>query len=168
MTGRVLKLKRGRTAQQERAAVPTACIGKLLGLSLPNEVLVELPGAEAPALARLGMDCDAERLQSAIDLQQPAVLTFEEGDPNRPILLGLIAPVREARQPIPARENAFIVEADADGRRVKLQAQEEIVLQCGDASISLKRNGRVLIRGAYVETNATTTNRIKGGNVRIN
>ena len=60
------------------------------------------------------------------------------------------------------------VAADADGRRVRLTAQEEIVLQCGDSSITLKRNGRVVIRGSYVETHASGTNRIKGGNVRIN
>ncbi|HET8933328.1 MAG TPA: DUF6484 domain-containing protein [Polyangiales bacterium] len=168
MTGRVLKLKRRRAAQQERTALPTACVGRVVGLALPDEVFVALPGAEAPVLARLGMDCDAERLQCAIDLQQPAVLTFEEGDSDRPILLGLIAPARESRQPSPTDENSFVIEADADGKRVKLHAQEEIVLQCGDSSISLKRNGRVVIRGAYVETNAAATNRIKGGSVRIN
>ena len=60
------------------------------------------------------------------------------------------------------------IEADVDGRRVRLTAQDEIVLQCGSASVTLRRNGRVVIRGAYVETHSEGTNRIKGGQVQIN
>ena len=49
-----------------------------------------------------------------------------------------------------------------------LEGHDEIVLKCGDASITLKRDGKVLLRGAYVETQATGVNRIKGGSVKIN
>ena len=40
--------------------------------------------------------------------------------------------------------------------------------RCGKASITLRRNGRVLIRGFRVETRAEAVNRIKGGSVQIN
>lgn len=59
-------------------------------------------------------------------------------------------------------------EVFADGKRVHVEAEEEIVLRCGKASITLRSNGRVIIRGAYVETHASGTNRIKGGSVLIN
>jgi hypothetical protein len=59
-------------------------------------------------------------------------------------------------------------EARIDGKRVVLTGEEEIELRCGDASISLKKNGKLVIRGAYVETHARGTNRIKGGSVQIN
>ena len=36
------------------------------------------------------------------------------------------------------------------------------------ASITLRRNGRLVVRGAYVETRAEGVNRIKGGSVKIN
>lgn len=171
MTGRVVKLKRRRSAAtaQEGQAQPSACLGKLCGLAQPDGVWVELPRTGERALARLALDCDVVRIQRAIDRRQQAVLVFEDGDSSRPIVLGLIAPLQmppEAK-PEPAH-GAFEIVADADGRRVRLMAQEEIVLQCGESSISLKRNGRIVIRGAYVETNAVTTNRIRGGNVRIN
>ncbi len=52
-----------------------------------------------------------------------------------------------------------------DGKRVVLTAEDEVVFQCGKASITLRRNGRVVIRGVYVETYATGTNRVKGGQV---
>ena len=61
-----------------------------------------------------------------------------------------------------------VIEADVDGKRVRIVAQDEIVLECGQASITLRRNGRVIIRGTYVETHSEGTNRIKGAQVRIN
>jgi hypothetical protein len=70
--------------------------------------------------------------------------------------------------PPPLDEPACVLEADVDGRRVKIVARDEIVLECGEASITLRRNGKVIVRGTYVETYSTGTNRVKGGQVRIN
>jgi hypothetical protein len=75
------------------------------------------------------------------------------------------APVESAS---PAPADALVIDADADGRRVRVSAKDEIVFQCGEASITLKSDGRVIVRGTYVETHSTGTNRIKGGQVRIN
>ena len=61
-----------------------------------------------------------------------------------------------------------VIEADVDGRRVRIIAKDEIVFECGQASVTLRRNGRIIIRGTYVETHSEGTNRIKGGQVRIN
>lgn len=63
---------------------------------------------------------------------------------------------------------AMTFEADVDGARVRITARDEVVIQCGKASITLRRNGRVVIRGSHVETASTGTNRIKGGQVRVN
>jgi hypothetical protein len=70
-------------------------------------------------------------------------------------------------RPAPDR-GAPVIEADVDGKRVRVTAQDEIVLECGNASITLRRNGRILIKGTYVETRSEGTNRIKGGQVQIN
>lgn len=55
-----------------------------------------------------------------------------------------------------------------DNKRVEIEGQDEVVLRCGKASITLRRNGRVVIRGAYIESRSEGTNRIKGGHVLIN
>lgn len=75
----------------------------------------------------------------------------------------LQAPVSHTATPEPQ-----VIEADIDGRRVKIVARDQIVLECGEASITLHRNGRIVIKGTYVETSSEGTNRIKGGQVRIN
>lgn len=66
------------------------------------------------------------------------------------------------------RETPRVFEADVDGARVRICARDEVVIQCGKASITLRRNGRIVIRGTYVATDSAGTNRIRGGQVRVN
>jgi hypothetical protein len=66
------------------------------------------------------------------------------------------------------RETPRVFEADVDGARVRICARDEVVIQCGKASITLRRNGRIVIRGTYVATDSAGINRIRGGQVRVN
>jgi hypothetical protein len=166
MTGRVLDLKLAKSPSAGATSQPGVRLGKLLALAAPNGVWVELDPTTERVLARLGIACDAAHLTHAIEQGQCAVVAFENGDCARPIVLGILSPLQPTAAP--SAPPGFVVEADADGRSVRLEAQEEVVLQCGLSSITLKRNGKVVIRGSYIETYASGTNRIKGGNVRIN
>jgi uncharacterized protein (DUF2345 family) len=56
----------------------------------------------------------------------------------------------------------------ADDERFVVSAEREIVLQCGDASITLTRAGKVLIKGTYVLSRSSGYNKIKGAAVDIN
>jgi Domain of unknown function (DUF6484) len=132
-----------------------------------GEIQVQLDPGGPAVIARLAVSATRERIDLAITQCQQTVVVFENGDRARPIIMGFI----ETMQPTPAAppaETVQIVEADVDGKRVRVTAQDEIVLQCGSASVTLRRNGRVLIRGTYVETRSDGTNRIKGGQVQIN
>jgi hypothetical protein len=77
------------------------------------------------------------------------------------------ADTRESKA-VPDVPGAPAFEADVDGARVRICARDEVVISCGAASITLRRNGRVVIRGTHVETRAAGTNRIRGGQVRVN
>jgi hypothetical protein len=57
---------------------------------------------------------------------------------------------------------------DADGERLLLSARNQLVLKCGKASITLTREGKVLIQGSYVSSRSTGVIRIKGGSVQLN
>lgn len=85
------------------------------------------------------------------------LLVFEQERSDQPVIFGPLH--RTPRKP---------VEALVNGKRVVLDAQDEVVLRCGDASITLRRYGRIVIRGTYVETRAQGVNRIRGGSVQIN
>jgi hypothetical protein len=41
-------------------------------------------------------------------------------------------------------------------------------LRCGEASISLSRDGKVVIRGRHIVSHASGVNRIRGGSVELN
>lgn len=58
--------------------------------------------------------------------------------------------------------------AEVDGMRVVIRGYEEIVLECGEATIILKANGKIVIRGVEIESHAMGLNRIKGGGVKVN
>ena len=92
------------------------------------------------------------------------VLMFENGDPSRPIIMGML---RTARAwPLP--DQPATVEVDVDGERMVVTAKEQLVLRCGKASITLTKAGKVLIHGAYVSNRSSGVMRIKGGSVQIN
>ena len=111
-----------------------------------------------PLAARTTQRLDAKTVRRAIEERQEALLAFDEG---RPIVMGLLVNTVDLEASKPD-------EALVDGKRVVLEGKDEIVLRCGEASITLRRNGRVVIRGAYVEARSKGVNRIRGGSVQIN
>ena len=57
---------------------------------------------------------------------------------------------------------------EVDGKRVALTGQEEVVLKCGAASITLTKAGKIVIRGKSLLNRASGVNRIMGGSVQVN
>jgi hypothetical protein len=135
--------------------VPGVIIGRLVGFSASGEPLIQLPedGGKNSRPARSAIVLDRRHVAAEV------VLTFENGDRDKPIILGLLSATGST-------PTALEVTADED--RLELTADREIVLRCGRASITLTRAGKVLIRGAYVLSRSSGANRIKGGSVQIN
>lgn len=49
-----------------------------------------------------------------------------------------------------------------------LTAQNELTLRCGKASITLTKEGKIILRGTYISSRSSGANRIKGGSVHLN
>lgn len=147
-------------------SLPGVIIGELLAL-LPEtqNALVRYPGQSTEA---------AITARSCIDLRghhigQSVVLVFEQGDPMRPIVMGLLqGQVSKAGLPLSTVTVPAEVHVDADGARLIVIAKEQLVLRCGKASITLTKAGKVLIDGSYVLSRSSGVNRIKGGSVQLN
>jgi len=146
-------------------------LGWLSPESTETSLVVDYEGNTlGPLRARATIVLDQAALARAVATRQAVTLLFENGDPRLPIAIGL---VREPPSPLeqlltgesPSRGT---IEATLDGQRVTLTADREIVLRCGAASLTLRRDGKVILRGIYVETHAAGTNRIKGAQVKIN
>lgn len=92
------------------------------------------------------------------------VVALEAGDPRKPIILGVIQEQPDA----PSQEAGSRPIVEADGERYVITAEREIVLRCGDASITLTRAGKVIIKGNYILSRSTGYNKIKGAAIDIN
>jgi hypothetical protein len=151
-------------------------VGWLDSSSTPERLCVDHPGSPlGPIAARTTVAISPAQLARAIAARQGALLVFENADPALPIVIGLIqspeASAFEALLDAPrdvSRSAAPERAARLDGVSVVLEGEREVVLRCGDASLTLRRDGKAIIRGTYVETHSKGINRIKGGAVKIN
>lgn len=133
-------------------------VGELVGMT-EQTPLVVYPGQTGSA---------AIAARSIVDVQsthvgKPVVLVFDGGDPAKPIVLGVLRHDTSSLDPSPGQ-----VEIDADGKRLTVTAQQELVLRCGKASIVLTKAGKVLVEGTYISSRSSGVNKIKGGSVHIN
>jgi Domain of unknown function (DUF6484) len=99
---------------------------------------------------------------SSSDVGRGVLLIFERNDILRPIVAGMFQ--RGSTAAIAGRR----IELLADGETLTITADKQVVLKCGDASITLTREGKVLIRGTYILNRSSGVNKIKGGSVQIN
>jgi phage baseplate assembly protein gpV len=144
-----------------RGTLPEAVIGEIVAIVDDGcTPLVLFPGQPGTA---------ALRARSVLDLHgahigQQAVLSFEGGDASRPIVMGVLR--QPGDRPLDAPPGQ--VQVEADGQRMVVNARQELVLQCGKASITLTKAGKVLIQGTYVSSRSSGVNRVKGGSVQLN
>ena len=121
-----------------------------------------------------------------LHISRQVALLFNEGDPVKPVIMGLIHnPLEEMLENFelslaPETQDeasttnksidslGALDDVSVDGQRVVIQAQQEIVLKCGEASITLTRAGKILIRGKYLLNRSSGVNRIMGGSVQVN
>jgi len=167
-------------------------IGILEGLDEQGNVLVNFAEnqCDAPLVA---ISTVAINQQQA---GQQVALLFAEGKLVKPVVMGLIhnplnqmienfemIPQEMTQGEITSGEASFDqntekLEADTetkdmedvtvDGKRVVIEGREEIVFKCGEASITLTKAGKILIRGKYLLNRSSGVNRIMGGSVQVN
>ena len=96
------------------------------------------------------------------DVGREVALSYLQGDLQQPVIVGLVQnPAQDA--PVTRRTPVRV-----DGESLVVAAQRELVLQCGDAKVVLKRNGDVEIHARNLHARAKGVHRIRGGVIRIN
>jgi hypothetical protein len=117
-------------------------------------------------------------------LGRQVALLFASGDLRRPVIMGFIHnPLDEllenfvtldTSQDSPSvdergsEDNVNPETVKVDGRQIVIEGREEIVLRCGESSITLTKAGKIVIRGKYLLSRASGVNRILGGSVQVN
>ena len=136
-------------------------VGKVVGFANDSQTpLVIYPGQPATAAfaARATVDLHGAHIGREV------ALLFENSDPCCPVVVGCL----QNASPVAAGGLRGQVEVDADGRRLVLSADDQIVLRCGKASITLTKEGKLILQGAYVSHHSSGVLRLKGGSVQIN
>jgi len=152
--------RRDETRAPTGRAISGIVIGTLTGVSPTGTPVVDFPGSPATE----PVEAIALKSVASADAGREVALSFIDGDPTRPMILGFIhRPDAENLE-----RDSQTVDVRLDGESVTLKANQQIVLQCGKASITLTRAGKIIIKGAYLSSRSTGVNRIKGGSVQIN
>lgn len=115
------------------------------------------PGARPrPALATVAIRAE--------DVGRRVVLSFVDGNAQRPVVLGFL----QTAPGVPAAVETAPIETRVDGNRVVLTGRDRVELRCGEASIVLTRDGKVSIHGVSVTSQAKRANKIRGGSIQLN
>lgn len=160
-------------------------IGSLTGLDHQGRALVDFAGnPKDRAITAIST--------SPVSLQhsgRQVALLFDNNELEKPIIVGLIHnPLQDILDNFELGnvDNSNTEESDfqenenndkplstvddmlLDGERLVFEAKKEIVLKCGESSITLTKAGKILIKGKYLLNRSSGVNRIVGGSVQIN
>ncbi|VWX55970.1 conserved hypothetical protein [Burkholderiales bacterium 8X] len=155
-------LEAPRSASPAGAALPSVVVGELVAFAdhLPLVRFRAMGDARRQLLpARSLVALDASFIGSEV------TLAFENGQVELPIVMGVLQPcVALADQGV----DGLSASSKAATGTLAFSAEEQLVLQCGKASLTLTRAGKVLIRGEYVSTHSSGLTRIRGGAIQLN
>lgn len=144
-------------------------VGKIHSTDEARSIFVQW-GTSTPQKARLVAELNRSELANPESQGRDVLLVFENGNPERPIIIGVLSdPLDDLlamdRQKATPEEPKDVT---IDGKRLTLEGYEEVVLKCGKGSLTIRKDGKILIKGTHVLSRATGPNRIKGGSVQIN
>jgi hypothetical protein len=151
------------------AALPApgqVVLGTLQAIPAGNE-----PGAaEVAGLGRVAVAHSLVPL-AASQIGQGVALSVLDG--GAALVLGLLwqadSAATEPAKAMPSMAPASTALAvTIDGHREVIEAAQELELRCGEACIVLTADGRIQLRGTYITSHASVTQRIVGGSVLVN
>lgn len=132
-------------------------IGLLLKVDADGAPHVVFPGNRSS----VAIEARSTQRLTSDDAGAEVALSFENGDASKPIILGKL--VRTERTAMPN-----LLGGKVNGIGLEITDQREIVLRCGKASVTLTREGKIILRGTYISSRSSGVNRIKGGSVQLN
>jgi len=145
-------------------------LGTIAAITVDARPLVRFDGAPGPTIARVGSVWESgSPTEASVGTQ--VILIFENGDPDLPIITGFVGDSLRSGKSAPVdatNPDGSNRSSDLRGRKVTLEGTEEVVLRCGLASITIRADGQVVIKGTRLTSKASETNKIRGSSVLIN
>ncbi|MBB4011655.1 DUF6484 domain-containing protein [Niveibacterium umoris] len=150
--------------QDAELSQTTPLSGWITGVGGDGRLHVDFAGnAYGPLPARSVVDLSAGDLSPAGE-PTPVLLAFDRGDPKLPIIMGVLRDAVLCSKP---HRNASPNDLTV-GDHLQFSARQDITLRCGEATITLQADGRIVIKGSRLISRASESNRIRGASVAIN
>jgi hypothetical protein len=146
-------------------------IGRIVTIDESGRIFVNFTGNSCgPTIARTTSSLNVGTFRKGNPSGREVLLAFENNDPKFPIIIDtMYSLIEEIAEPATVVFEAEVLqEVTVDGKSISFEAENEIVLKCGKASITLTKAGKILIKGDYVLSHSSGENRIRGGAVTIN
>ena len=140
---------------------PVALSAWVTGLDVRRRVLIALGEAAAPQPARLLRGISRSELFDANGIGREVLVVLDAARKHQPVVVGLLESEDEP-------ETSAAHTPAAPKEAVLLEALAELVLKCGASSITLRRDGKIVLRGTHLLSRSSGPIRIKGGHVEIN
>ncbi|HIJ88259.1 MAG TPA: hypothetical protein HPP97_11365 [Desulfuromonadales bacterium] len=144
-------------------------IGQLAGTNSQGDILVTYNALGATP-AKLVAGLDRKTLGDHDQQGREVLLLFEQGDPQRPIIIALMENRLESLIYFGDDEKVKGRPAEAviDGKRVTIEGEQEVILKCGKGSIEIRSDGRIIVKGTDILSRSSGRQRIRGASVNIN
>ncbi len=148
-------MNQGSVAFVERLDASQIARAIVLEVAGPGSIIVAIHGDDdAPRLCDLLVTSDAN---PPLLVPGDVVLVWAGPDRTSAVVIGRVGPSRGA---VPEPEDV--------PETLTIEAKRSLTLRVGDGSITIREDGRVLIKGKDLVSHAQRMNRIKGGAVAIN
>ena len=128
-------------------------LAELVSLESGEGFGVIYPGSPTPTPCLSTVSLNEESLHRKV------AVMFLEGSPSKPVVLGLIMEPQQQATPM---------EVSVDRERLQIVGKKEIELRCGKASILMKANGKIIIKGTHLVSRSSGPNKIKGASISLN
>jgi Domain of unknown function (DUF6484) len=144
------------------------CIGRIVEITADGRVLVDFPEnrgrrpVESRFVALASSPLDDRSLAGT-----SVLIVFEDANPRLPIILGPVSERISAGAQAPGRR-AIVKQSEPDGSSAILEAKEEVLLRCGESSLSMRKDGKIVLKGRTIVSRASRANKIRGASVAIN
>lgn len=155
----------GLVSRRESDDAAQLLTGHLRAIDDEGRLVFQPEGQDELFPVTIGMEASDGVLVRAVRRQRRA-LVMRTGDPvARWVLVGLVRERigEKARGAKPGR-----LEVTVDGEKVKLEAEHDIELKCGQASLTLRYDGRIELRGTHILSASRGPNRVKGATIDLN
>lgn len=145
------------------------CIGCIAGTTKLGSILVKFDDNEIKP-AKLISGLNRKELTNEETRGREVLIVFERGDPDKPIIVGLMEDPLENLVSLELEDGngKQSKEFAIDGKRITITAEDEVELKCGKGGITVRKDGKIIIKGTHILSRSSGPQRIKGASVSIN